>query len=342
MLSRWWLYLLLAPVVLFLVISGLVALAVALIYPSLPPLDILTDYHPKQPLRVYSADGVLLGEFGEERRAFINIENVPKTMKDAVLAIEDRRFYSHGGIDTKGVVRALVSNLSGGGRKEGASTITMQVARNFFLSSERSYKRKVNEALLALKIEHNLSKDQILELYINQIYLGQRAYGFSAASQIYFGKPLHQLNLAETALLAGLPKAPTAYNPFINPERAKGRQREVLNDMRRFGFIDEATYNQALLQPLRYKSSKKLVDLTADYVAEMIRQEMYDRYQDAIYSSGLKVYTTIIKRNQDAANQAVLAGLLQYDARRGYRGPEKHLEINDTDVKSFAAKPIIS
>ena len=329
--KKWWQILLLAPVVLALVVAGLLALAIALIYPSLPSLEALTDYHPKQPLRVYAKDGALLGEFGEERRAFINIEDVPQNMKSAVLAIEDRRFYSHGGVDTKGVVRAIVTNLSGG-RKEGASTITMQVARNFFLSSERSFKRKVNEALLAIKIENNLSKDQILELYINQIYLGQRSYGFAAASQIYFGKSLNELSLAESALLAGLPKAPSSYNPFVNPKRAIARQQEVLRDMHRFGFIDEAVFNKAINEPLTFKSNKKSVDLTADYVAEIVRQDMYDRYQDAIYSSGLKVYTTITKANQDAANKAVLEGLLEFDARHGYRGPEKVVTLSGEDL----------
>jgi len=209
--NKWWHYLLLALVVGGLSLTALVAIAAALIYPALPSLDALTDYRPKLPLRVYSEDGFLISEFGEERRAYIKIENVPQNMKDAVIAIEDRRFYQHGGIDTKGVMRAIVNNLSGGA-KEGASTITMQVARNFFLTSERNLKRKINEALLALKIEHSLSKDKILELYINQIYLGQRAYGFAAASQVYYGKPLEKLNLAETALLAGLPKAPSRIN----------------------------------------------------------------------------------------------------------------------------------
>lgn len=326
--NKWWHYLLLALVVGGLSIVALVAIAAALIYPALPSLDALTDYRPKLPLRVYSEDGFLISEFGEERRAYIKIENVPENMKNAVIAIEDRRFYQHNGIDTKGVIRAAVNNLSGGA-KEGASTITMQVARNFFLSSERNLKRKINEALLALKIEHSLSKDQILELYINQIYLGQRAYGFAAASQVYYGKPLAKLNLAETALLAGLPKAPSGYNPFVNPKRAISRQKEVLHDMYRFGFIKEETYQQALKEPLRFKVSRQSRDLAADYVAEIVRQSMYEKYQDDIYSSGLKVYTTIRKANQEAANAAVREGVLDYDLRHGYRGPEKML---DTEV----------
>lgn len=322
--NKWWHYLLLALIVGGLSVTALVAIAAALIYPALPSLDALTDYRPKLPLRVYSEDGYLISEFGEERRAYIKIENVPQNMKDAVIAIEDRRFYQHNGIDTKGVLRAVVNNLSGGA-KEGASTITMQVARNFFLSSERNFKRKINEALLALKIEHSLSKDKILELYINQIYLGQRAYGFAAASQVYYGKPLEKLNLAETALLAGLPKAPSGYNPFVNPKRAISRQKEVLHDMYRFGFIKEDTYQRALKEPLRFKASQQSRDLAADYVAEIVRQSLYKKYQDDIYSSGLKVYTTIRKANQEAANNAVREGVLDYELRHGYRGPEKML-----------------
>jgi penicillin-binding protein 1A len=321
--KKWWQLLILALITLGLVVTALAGLAAILIYPELPSLETLTDYRPKVPLRVYSDDGYLIGEFGEERRAFINIADVPKNMKDAVLAIEDRRFYTHGGIDTRGILRAIVNNLSAGGTKEGASTITMQVARNFFLTSERSFKRKINEALLAIKIEHSLSKDQILELYINQIYLGQRSYGFAAASQIYFGKSLDKLNLAETALLAGLPKAPSGYNPFVHPKRAILRQHEVLRNMYQFGFIDQSTYEVAVKQPLRFKQSHQSRDLAADYVAEIARQTMYDRYQENIYSSGMKVYTTIRKSNQEAANKAVIQGVLNYDRRQSYRTPEK-------------------
>lgn len=324
--KKWWQLLFLAPVVLAFVGAALIILAAALIYPGLPSLEALTDYRPKIPLRVYTNDGYLIGEFGEERRAFIGIADMPINMKNAVLAIEDRRFYSHSGVDTHGILRAIFNNASGKS-KEGASTITMQVARNFFLSSERSLKRKVNEALLALKIEHNLSKDQILELYVNQIYLGQRSYGFAAASQTYFGKPLKDLTLAESALLAGLPKAPSSYNPFTNPKRAISRQHEVLHDMYRFGFIDESTYKQATEQKLRFKASRKVTDVSADYVAEIIRQAMYERYQDAIYSSGMRVYTTVRKVNQEAANQAVIQGILDYDQRHSYRGPEKIINL---------------
>ena len=310
------------------VVALMVGLGAALIYPDLPSLEALTNYQPKLPLRVYSEDGYLLAEYGEERRAFVDIANVPKNMKSAVIAIEDIRFYQHGGIDTKGILRAAVNNVTGGS-KEGASTITMQGARNFFLSSERSFKRKLNEAMLAIKIEHSLPKDKILELYINQIYLGQRAYGFAAAAQVYYGKPLDKLNLAETALLAGLPKAPSSYNPFVHPKRAIKRQHQVLLDMRRYGFIDEATYQDALKQPLRFKASQQSRDLAADYVGEIVRQTMYERYQDQIYSSGLKVYTTILKSSQEAANTAIAQGIMEYDLRHGYRGPEGYIATSE-------------
>ncbi len=336
--NKWWHYLILAVVVGGLSLIALIAIAAALIYPSLPSIDALTDYHPKLPLRVYSEDGYLISEFGEERRAYIKIENVSQNMKDAVVAIEDRRFYKHNGIDTKGVMRAVVTNLKGGA-KEGASTITMQVAKNFFTvpNGKRTIITKINEALLALKIEHSLSKDKILELYINQIYLGQRSYGFAAASQVYYGKPLEKINLAETALLAGLPKAPSSYNPFVNPKRAITRQKEVLHDMYRYGFINEEKYEQALKEPLRFKASKQSKDLAAEFVAEIVRESLYAKYQDEIYSSGLKVYTTIRKANQEAANAAVLEGILDYDLRHGYRGPEKILDLESlpsTDKKN--------
>lgn len=328
--SKWWHYVLLAILVGGLSVIALVAIAAAIIYPSLPSLDALTNYQPKLPLRVYSEDGFIIGEFGEERRAFINIDQVPQNLKDAVLAIEDRRFYQHNGIDTTGVLRAMKNNVTGKAH-EGASTITMQVAKNFFTlpNGKRTFITKVNEALLAIKIEHNLSKDKILELYINQIYLGQRSYGFAAASQVYYGKPLDKLNLAETALLAGLPKAPSNYNPFLNPKKSMGRQQEVLHDMFRFGFLKEEDYQAALKQPLRFKITKQSRDLSADYVAELVRDTLYQQYQEEIYSSGLNVYTTIRKSNQEAANNAVREGILDYDLRHDYRGPEKTLDIKN-------------
>ncbi len=331
--KKWWQYIVLAVFVGGFSVLALIGIAAAIIYPSLPPLDALTHYQPKLPLRVYSEDGFIIGEFGEERRAFINIDKVPKNLKNAVLAIEDRRFYQHNGIDATGVLRAIKNNVTGKSH-EGASTITMQVAKNFFTTpnGRRTFIIKINEALLAVKIESNLSKDKILELYINQIYLGQRSYGFAAAAQVYYGKPLYKLNLAETALLAGLPKAPSGYNPFINPKRAMARQQEVLHDMYRFGFLSEADYQAALKQPLRFKANRLSLDVSADYAAEIVRDTLYKQYQDEIYVSGLNVYTTIRKSNQEAANSAVREGVMAYDLRHEYKGPEKILEMD-----SFAA-----
>ena len=326
--KKLWQLLLLAVVVAGLAISALVALAGILIYPDLPSLDALTDYRPKVPLRVYTEDGYLLGEFGEERRAIVKINEVPIALKQSILAAEDERFYQHGGVDTLGVLRAALANLSAGGAKEGASTITMQVARNFFLSGEKTLKRKLSEALLAIKIEHYLTKDQILELYINQIYLGQRAYGFAAAAQVYYGKPLEKLTVADIAMLAGLPKAPSRYNPLVNPKRAEARQHYVLRRMHELKFIDDHQFKEAMDQPSRVKHSRQVRELAADYVSEIVRQAMFDRYQDDIYRSGLKVYTTIRKSNQEAANAAILQGILDYDKRHGYRGPEGMLKID--------------
>src|SRR2546423_2075673 len=233
--------------VLGLALAGFVIL---LAYPNLPSIEALTEYQPKIPLRVYTADGVLIGEFGEERRSVVSIEEVPALMKQAILAAEDERFYQHTGVDYHGVLRAAYSNLVTGGKTQGASTITMQVARNFFLSREKTLTRKLYEALLAFKIENSLGKDQILEIYINQIYLGQRAYGFGAAAQIYFGKSLNQLSISEAAMLAGLPKAPSLYNPVANPQRAKQRQQYVLRRMAELGYITAVQHAEALKAPV--------------------------------------------------------------------------------------------
>jgi penicillin-binding protein 1A len=329
-LNKWWQLLILGFVVIGLSVAALIAIAAAFIYPTLPSLDVITDYQPKLPLRIYSAEGLLIGEFGQERRAYIKIEEVPKLMKDAVLAIEDRRFYQHNGVDTKGVLRAIRNNVTGRSH-EGASTITMQVAKNFFSApnGRRTIGIKINEALLALKIERNLTKNKILELYLNQIYLGQRSYGFAAASQTYYGKSLKELSLAESALLAGLPKAPSGYNPFSRPDRALKRQREVLRDMHRFGFIDKATYDEAAAEELEFKKSHVRKDFEASYVAEIVRDALYQKYKKAIYTNGLHVYTTISKKNQVAANEAVRDGLVNYELRHGYRGAEKHINISE-------------
>ena len=301
--------------------------AAVIVYPTLPSLEVLTDYQPKIPLRVYSAEGALLGEFGEERRAFVSISNVPKPMVSAILAAEDERFYQHRGVDYIGVGRAALSNFVSGGVRQGASTITMQVARNFFLTKERTLTRKFNEMLLAFKIEASLSKDEILQLYVNQIYLGQRAYGFAAASQIYFAKPLEKLTLAEHAMLAGLPKAPSAFNPIANPKRAQLRQQYVLRRMRDLGMITEAEFSEAEKQPIVVKRGANDFAVRAEHFAEMVRQAVYERYKDETYSRGIRVYTTLSARHQEAAHQALRRGVQDYDRRHGYRGPEGHAEL---------------
>ena len=327
--SRWILY----PIVF---VVGIAAMAIAmaavvliLTYPNLPSLEILTDYQPKVPLRVYTADQQLIGEFGEERRAVVRIQDVPELMKHAILAAEDERFYQHNGVDAQGVIRAAISNFIGGGKKQGASTITQQVAKNFFLSSEKTYSRKLYEALLSFKIENNLTKDQIFELYINQIYLGQRAYGFGAAAQIYFGKPLAELSVAEAAMLAGLPKAPSAFNPVVNPKRASLRQQYVLRRMRELGFIDDKQYDEALKQALIVKRDTNGYAVHAEYVAEMARQMAAERFPEDVYTRGLRVYTTILKNDQEAAYSSVRRGVLDYDRRHGYRGAEAYVEMSE-------------
>jgi penicillin-binding protein 1A len=305
----------------------LLAFAVVIVYPALPSLDALTDYQPKIPLRIYSADAKLIGEFGEERRAVIAIENVPKPMIAAILAAEDERFYQHSGVDYVGVARAALSNFASGGVRQGASTITMQVARNFFLSKEKTLTRKFNEMLLAFKIEANLSKDQILQLYINQIYLGQRAYGFAAAAQIYFGKPLERLTIAEHAMLAGLPKAPSRYNPIVNPLRAQQRQQYILRRMRDLQMISDAQLAQAEKQPLTLKKDTNEFSVRAEYLAEMARQFVYERYKDDAYAKGIRVYTTLWTQHQEAAYAALRRGVQDYDRRHGYRGPEGFADL---------------
>jgi penicillin-binding protein 1A len=305
----------------------LVAFAAALVYPTLPSLEALTDYQPKIPLRVYSADGKLIGEFGEERRAVVSIKELPKPLIAAILAAEDERFYQHRGVDYVGVARAALSNFISGGVRQGASTITMQVARNFFLSKERTLTRKFNEMLLAFKIEANLSKDEILGLYVNQIYLGQRAYGFAAASQIYFGKRLADLDLAEAAMLAGLPKAPSRYNPIANPKRAKLRQQYVLRRMRELQLISDEEASAAGEQQLAVKKEINEFPVRAEYFAEMVRQLLYDRLQEEAYAKGIRVYTTLLASHQEAAHAALRRGVQEYDRRHGYRGPEGYAEL---------------
>ncbi len=327
MLTRWWHYVFLGLASSVLVAMVVTSVAAALIYPSLPSLEALTDYRPKMPLRIYSADGGLLAEFGEERRSVVRLQDTPLILRQAILAAEDARFYQHGGVDTLGVLRAALANVFSGGVKEGASTITMQVARNFFLSSEKTFRRKLNEAMLAIKIEHSLTKDQIFELYINQIYLGQRAYGFAAAARTYFGKPIAKIDLAEAAMLAGLPKAPSAYNPVVNPIRARSRQLYVLGRMRQAKFITDEQYEQAKAKRLHVRHSEQMFDTAASYIAEMARQYVYQKYGEQVYASGMKVYTTVRLAEQKAAEDAVRVGVVEFNRRRGYHGPEAQIVL---------------
>ncbi len=309
------------------------AVALAVAYPNLPDVSELADYRPKLPLRVFSAEGIQIGEFGEERRNLTPIATVPKVMKEAVLAAEDARFYDHGGVDYKGVVRAGLANLNRV-KSQGASTISMQVARNVYLSSEKTLTRKIYEILLAFKLEHQLSKDQILEIYLNQIYLGNRSYGFAAASESYFGKPLQDITIAEAAMLAGLPKAPGANNPVNNPSRARARQLYVIDRMVEAGFITEAQAKEARAERLHLRNANDPERLHAEYVAETVRQLMYAQYGDSTYTRGLKVYTSLVASQQAAAYTALRRGIMDYERRQIYRGPEKFVDL-PTDPKEL-------
>lgn len=315
-------------VVFGLILTGVLVLvfAISMAYPNLPEIDAITSYRPKMPMRVFSADHVLIAEFGEERRNVVHFSEIPDVMKKAVLAIEDDRFYEHGGVDYIGIARAAINNVTTS-NKQGASTITQQVARNFFLSTEQTIKRKIYEILLAWKIEQNLTKDQILEVYMNQIYLGQRAYGFSSAAQIYFGKSLKDITVAEAAMLAGLPKAPSAYNPVANPKRATVRQQYILQRMKQLGYITEAQYEIAKVEKLHIKTNSAEFAIHAEYVAEMARQLVYEQFKEDTYTHGFNVYTTITKEEQETAYAALRKGVLDYERRHGYRGPEAIVEL---------------
>jgi penicillin-binding protein 1A len=310
-----------------LMVALLGAYAVIFMKPRLPSLDAITNYQPKVPLRIYSADHVLMGEFGEEKRSLVKLNEIPADMKNAVLAIEDARFYQHGGVDYLGIARAMLSDLVHGGAKQGASTITMQVARNVFLSSEKTFSRKIYEMLLAGEIESALTKDQILEVYMNQIYLGQRAFGFAAAARVYFGRDLKDITLAQAAMLAGLPKAPSAYNPVSNPKRAQIRQQYILKRMLELEFITQSQYDEAIKEDIHVKQPGNQYGVHAEYVNEMVRLMMYAQYKDDIYTRGINVTTTIDAADQRAAYLAVRNGVMDYDRRHGYRGPEQTIEL---------------
>ena len=310
----------------FLCILLVVGVAMVVAYPNLPDISDLADYKPKLPLRIYTADGQLMGEFGEERRHLTPIKDIPQVMKNAVLSIEDNRFYQHGGVDYLGILRAGVANI-GRVKSQGASTITMQVARNVYLSSEKTYTRKIYEILLTYKLEHLLTKDQILEIYMNQIFLGNRAYGFASAAETYFGKSLKDITIAEAAMLAGLPKAPSAYNPISNPKRARSRQLYIIERMEENNYISAAQAKAAKAEPLSLRSSGDKRTLHAEYVAETVRQMVFAQYGQETYTRGLTVYTTINASEQMAAYKALRQGIMDFERRQVYRGPEKFIDL---------------
>ncbi|MBD8723446.1 PBP1A family penicillin-binding protein [Oxalobacteraceae sp. CFBP 13708] len=314
------------PLLLSVLILGAPLPVGASILPEVPDISAVTDYRPKIPLRVYSADKVLIGEFGAERRDFVQIAKVPALMKTAVLAIEDTRFYEHGGIDWIRALGAAKANITDFG-SQGASTITMQVARNFFLSRDKTLPRKLTEIALAYKIEKALTKDQILEVYLNQIYLGQRSYGFSSAARTYFGKSLNDLTLAETAMLAGLPQNPSSSNPITNPAAAKKRQQTVLRRMFELKAITEPQYRRALAEPLTLRRDGAGYGGRAAWVAEIARQAVHTRFGAAAYERGITVTTTVIAAEQEAAWDAVRRNVVAYDRRHGYRGPEARIAL---------------
>ena len=337
----------LLALVLCAVMAGLMALAIA--YPNLPDVSELSNYRPKLPLRVFTSEGQLIGEFGEEHRNLTPVKDIPQVMKNAVLAIEDSRFYEHSGIDYLGVVRAALANLMGREKSQGASTITMQVARNVYLSSEKTYTRKIYEVLLTLKLEHLLTKDQILEIYMNQIYLGNRAYGFAAAAETYFGKPLNDVTIAEAAMLAGIQKFPSTANPIANFKRARERQLYIIDRMQRNGFINAEQAAAAKQQELRIRPSNDATKIHAEYVAEMVRQMMFSQYGEQTYIRGLNVYTSINAADQAAANNALRRGILDYERRQPFRGPEKFVDLpqnadkrDDAIDDALADRPDIS
>jgi len=319
-----------------------IAFVLAVAFPNLPDVADLANYRPKLPLRVYTSDQVLMAEFGEERRQFVPIKEIPEVLTQAILAAEDANFYQHNGVDMKGIARALLANL-GRSKSQGASTISMQVARNVYLTAEKTYTRKIYEILMTFKLEHELSKDQILQIYMNQIYLGRRAYGFGAASQTYFNKPLKDITVAEAAMLAGLPKAPSAYNPVRNPRRAQIRQHYVIDRMTELGYITPQQAKKAKAEKLGVKGSVQSESVHAEYVAEMVRQVIVDQYGADAYTRGLDVTTTINSKEQVAAYAALRKGLINYESRQHYRGPEKTIDLPaDADARAEAIDDVLA
>lgn len=313
---------------LFMMALAVVVIVVMLLVPGLPDIETIKTVQLKVPLRIYSSDGLLLGEYGDQRRIPIKIADTPPALIAAVLAAEDDRYYQHAGVDYRGVLRAMYTNFVSGSRAQGASTITMQVARNFYLTKERTYLRKAREALLALRLEQYLSKDEILELYLNKIFLGHRAYGFGAAANVYYGKPLGELDIPQYAMLAALPKAPSSVNPLSNPKDAKTRRDYILSRMRDLGFLSMTEYSEYVESSLTAELHISEVELKAPYVAEQIRREMFDRFGEAAYEDGYSVYSTIISTNQLSASQSLREGLIQYDRRHGFRGPIRNWDLD--------------
>ncbi len=316
---------------------GLILLTALFTYMSwqLPDVETLKDVHLQVPMHVYSADGKLIADFGTKRRIPVSLEQVPPQLVNAVLAIEDSRYYKHAGVDFIGLVRAAVAVATTGRKVQGASTITMQVARNFFLTRKKTFARKFNEILLALKIDQSFDKDKILELYLNTIYLGQRAYGVAAAAQVYYGKNLDQLSLAQMAMIAGLPQSPSKANPITNAKAAKIRRDNVLERMYELNYITEAEYKVAVNSPVAAHYHQERVEVEAPYLAEMVRETLFNQYGEAAYEMGLNVYTTIPSDLQIVANKALRDGLQAYDRRHGYRQPQKNLGTADKDYADW-------
>ncbi len=303
--------------------------------PDLPPIDNLQDAEFQVPLRIYDKNEFLLAEYGEHRRIPLEYEDIPKKIEHAFLAAEDDGFWEHGGVDPLALMAAVYELVTTGSKTRGGSTITMQVARNFFLTKEKTYTRKLNEILLALKIERDLDKETILELYLNKIYLGNRAYGVVAAAQVYYGKTLEDLSVAQAAMIAGLPKAPSRYNPIINPERALIRRDHIIRRMEQLGHITEEQYQIARAEPVTAELHRPSVSADARYVTEMVRADVFNTYGREVYGSGLNVYTTIDDRLQTSANQSLRKALLDYDRRHGYRGIAGHIDLEQVKTDPF-------
>lgn len=316
------------------VLGGILVFSSAYLYlsPKLPSVDVLKDVKLQTPLRIYSRDGMLIGEFGEKKREPIEFDRIPKDFINAILAAEDDRFYSHPGVDLRGLLRAATQLVASGSIQSGGSTITMQVAKNYFLTRDRTFIRKFNEILLALQIERELPKEEILELYLNKIFLGNRAYGIQAAAQVYYGTNIDQLSLAQMAMIAALPKAPSALNPLSNPARASLRRNWILGRMLELGYINGPRYQLAVQEPITATFHGSPIDVNAPYVSEMARKEMVERYGQNAYTDGYQVFTTVDSQLQLAAQQAVVDGLVAYDLRHGYRGPEKQLTLPEDEA----------